>query len=262
MEEVIPMRLYTVPFSYTDVEKHVCLLPDEVRRSEAMDCVINTAYFLKILKKNDAEIYSRVIHKEKMPGLSSNQIIDMVFREFTLLSKTQDAIINIEVMSLKRLKGKLEPNTCTFVGFTKPDGSKGHAVVIFKDKNGDLGIFDGLMNELIHTKGLKSWLEKHSYSSEKVHVLYETNKRIRKSDRKDEKQPAKRVRLLSPKSEKSKSKSKSMKSKSLKSKKNIKVTGLELDKKRRLRISQKVKKDKEKRENLLELNRREPMVEE
>lgn len=253
------MRLYTVPFSYTDVEKHVCLLPDEVRRSEATDCVINTAYFLKILKKNDAEIYSRVIHKEKMPGLSSNQIIDMVFREFTLLSKTQDAIINIEVMSLKSLKGKLEPNTCTFVGLKRPDGSDGHAVVIFKDKNGDLGIFDGQINQLIHTKDLKSWLEK--YSSDKVSVLYETNKRVRKSDRKDEKQPAKRVRVLSPKSEKSKSKSKSMKSKSLKSKKG-KVTGLELDKKRRLRVSQKVKQDQKKRKDLLEVNRREPMVEE
>ena len=73
------MRLYTVPFSYTDVEKHVCLLPDEVRRSEATDCVINTAYFLKILKKNDAEIYSRVIHKEKM-RLQLDKMLDIVIR--------------------------------------------------------------------------------------------------------------------------------------------------------------------------------------
>ena len=75
------MRLYSVPFSYSDVEQHICLLKDEVNRSSAKDCVINTMYFMKMFKRGDAEMYARIIHNDKMPGLTQQQIIELVFGE-------------------------------------------------------------------------------------------------------------------------------------------------------------------------------------
>lgn len=284
------MRLYSVPFSYRDVEKHTCLLKDEVSRSSAKDCVINTLYFLKMFKKEDAELYARVIHDHKMNGLTLNQIFDLIFQEFTLLSKTQDAIIKIQPSSLKELKKIMEPETCTFIGFPYIDNTGGHAVVLFKDNRGNLGIFDGQTQNLVNSKEeWKKWLE--SYKDTELQVLYETDKRLRKSGRKDEKQPLKRLRILSPEKSKSKSKSKSKtiskthshsKSKSLSKSKSktlpveipqinikkvvknkaktrkiihaIKQTGL--DKNHQLRITQKVKEDKKKRENLMKINRR------
>jgi hypothetical protein len=190
------MRLYTVPFSYKDVFTHECLLSDDVGRSDAMDCVINTVYFLKMLKKEDAELYSKIIHDDKMRGLNQDQIIDLVFEEFTLLSKTQDAIIKIGTLSLADIKQKMEPGTCMYVSFIYKNGKGRHAVVIFKDDSGSLGVYDGQQyNLIITTKSWGDWLK--SYSSEDIHVLYETNKRIRKSNRKDENLPLKRVRRLS-----------------------------------------------------------------
>lgn len=291
------MRLYSVPFSYADVENHTCLLIDEVSRSSAKDCVINTLYFLKMFKKEDAEMYARVIHDNKMNGLLPKQIFDLIFEQFTLLSKTQDAIIKIQPKSLKEIKKSLEPNNCTFVGFPYANNVPGgHAVVIFKDNRGNLGIYDGQTHNLVNSKeGWVKWLE--SYSDDNIQVLYETDKRIRKSGRKDEKQPLKRVRKVSPQKSKSKSiklQQASSKSKSVKAnleipipnpekplvkppvvleeakkenaksrkihhviKRENKPTGLE--KNHQLRISQKVKDDKKKRENLLKINRRPEM---
>lgn len=285
------------------MNEHVCLLIDEVSRSSAKDCVINTVYFLKMFKREDAEMFARVIHDQKKNGLYPDEIFDLIFEKFTLLSKTQDAIIQIKKTNLTELKKIMEPNTCTYVTFRYKQGLGGHAVVIFKDDTGNLGIYDGQTHNLVNTQvGWKEWLE--SYKSTDLDVLYETDKRIRKSGRKDEKQPLKRVRKVSPEKPKNasvksssakKSHSKTVKSAPKKNtpvvkqegpkvktlpekdvkdapvaekkepkvpkvkpeKKDIKKADLQagLEKKHQLRITQKIKEDKKKRDEQLRVNR-------
>ena len=267
------MRLYTVPFSYKDAEKNVCLLPNMVKRNEAKDCVINTVYFLKMFKKEDAEMYAKIIHDQKIDGLKSQQIIDLIFTNFTQLSKTQDAVIEYKELSWTEVKKEMKPGTSTFSAFLNPNGKGGHAVVLFQDNQGTLGISDGHQQQLFIKKELDEWLK--GYNTEKIGLLYESDKRIRKSDRKDEKQPAKRIRILSKSksvkvSQKSLAKTPlakettttTLKTQSKSVKKNPVKKGLkqnDLDKKRLLRITRKVKNDKKKRENLLKMARQPKM---
>ena len=204
------LRLYSVPFSYSDVKKHNCLLKDEVNPDTARDCVINTLYFMKMFKKSDAEIYARVIHNKKMNGLSENQIINLIFEQFTAISKSQDAIIKLKQISLNDLDKLMENNTCTFVGFYyNEDLTKfGHAVVVFKNNQGVLGIYDGQTQKLVNTEeGIIEWFK--LFSRDYLTVLYESNKRIRISGQKTEKPPLKRIRKGSHEKSASKSKSKS-----------------------------------------------------
>lgn len=218
--------LKILPISEKDLVNHTCLLP-EMDKTVVTDCTINTLYFLKFLDKDDAKELAKEANKQR--GISDTKVMQIIFDFYQKRNKTEEHTVYTEEKSLDWILEQLPPNHSTMALFHSTVQPVGHALVLYKTHEGQLGIYDP-QQEIIVTnhmamtaykkfeleKTAEEWLDRYKYDKNKILVLFQGKKRIRKSQeewRKRTAPPTKKRRLKSKsksiKSSKSKSKSKS-----------------------------------------------------
>jgi len=182
-----PTTLLQFILEPTKISRWTCLNPD-IKRSEAIDCTINSLHFLDVIKdRKEAEDFSRKIQLNdnnlSMKGIGSDTFIELL-EKYTpenyimmtmYINKNRD---NSYTSWISLLNKKIKPGNATFVLYNNQDNS-GHVVIAYKDIKNELYILDTQqLTSYTGNNEIKTYFTKENINV--LHLIYLFPKKTRK----------------------------------------------------------------------------------
>ena len=138
------------------------LNPDLINKEEAHDCVINSFHLLGVI--DDPETAKILSQQHANVGVQNDELLKIIYDKYSNVYDGLKINFKLDKKEPNEIRKKLNNDEYTFVGFTRPDGKEGHAVIITK-QNDIFYVYDPQQEkcyqELIN---LQDWVKENNFN--------------------------------------------------------------------------------------------------